>query len=253
MTHSTDIDMDTSQATPVTQETCSTKTPSKKIPSEYITTSNDDFPTSIEALLALEKDYPSLQVSIRLTKKGDYIFTTTDSDTARILQDVKVLSSDKTVTLGPYTPPPKTTKMVVEGYPLGFPLDHIKEHPLIESATQLVARPSKEETRQVLVTILGEPITEIQLGIFGTFHLREYYPEPPRCARCQRFDHLAAKCRSHPRCGVCAEYHLTNICIKKLKEGQTTIAKCPNYGDHHAWNPICPECFHVFPFHPAKP
>lgn len=135
--------------------------------------------------------------------------------------------------------------MVVKRYPLEFHLDRIREHPLIETATWLLARTSKEEMIQVLITVLGDPITKMQLEIFGNFKLQEYYPEPPCCLRCPCFDHLASKCRSHAHFGACVKPHLTDICIKKLKEGQPTFAKSPNCGDaHHAWNPICPERLH---------
>lgn len=54
------MDMDISQNTPESQA-CSVMTPSTKTISNYIITSNEDFPTSIEALLALEKEFSSLQ------------------------------------------------------------------------------------------------------------------------------------------------------------------------------------------------
>ena len=208
----------------------------------YIISTNEDFPTSIEALLALEKDFPSLKVSTNISNKGDYILKPGNPDSLQILNNTNVLSTGKTINLSPYCRPPKKTKMVLEDYPLGFPLSRLREHPLIDSASRLIARPSKEETRQVLVNVLGDPPTELQLGIFGTFRLREYYQEPIRCGKCQRFDHHVSKCRSKARCGVCSEPHLTDLCITKLKEGYPTTAKCPNCGDsHHAWNPKCPE------------
>lgn len=107
-----------------------------------------------------------------------------------------------------FAPPPKKTIMVLEGYPLGFSLDRLRDHPLIESASRLIARSSKEETRQVHVTILGDPIKELNLGIFGTFSLREHYREPTRCSKCQRYGHHVAKCRGQARCGICSESHL---------------------------------------------
>lgn len=61
------MDMDISQNTPESQA-CSVMTPSTKTISNYIITSNEDFLSSIEALLALEKEFPSLQVSTKLTK-----------------------------------------------------------------------------------------------------------------------------------------------------------------------------------------
>lgn len=208
----------------------------------FLITKSTDFSSSIEALLAIEKEYPSLQVSTKITSQGDYILQAKDKETLTLLQNIKVLNSGKTVNLTTYYSSPKKTKRVLEGYPLGFPMDRLENHPLIESASRLKVWSTKEETRQVLVTIIGEPPKEIKLGIFGTFSLREYYHEPLRCSKCQRFDHHVSKCRSNPRCGVCSEAHLTEICINKIKAGTRPPAKCPNCNmGHHAWNPYCRE------------
>lgn len=110
----------------------------------FIITPNVDFPTT-EALLALEKDFPKLKVSNKITNKGDYIPTNPDSH--HILKSTRVLSNGKTINLCLYSPPPKKTKMVLEGYLLEFPLGCLQEHPLIETASCLIVRPSKEETR----------------------------------------------------------------------------------------------------------
>ncbi|ROT69723.1 hypothetical protein C7M84_012045 [Penaeus vannamei] len=140
----------------------------------YIISTNEDFPTSIEALLALDKDFPSLKVSTNINNKGDCILKPVNPDSLQILDNTKVLSTGKTINLSPYCRPPKKTKMVLEGYPLGFPLSRLREHPLIDSASRLIARPSKEETRQVLVNVLGDPPTELQLG----------YPTTAKCPNC---------------------------------------------------------------------
>lgn len=132
--------------------------------------------------------------------------------------------------------------MVLEGYPLGFPLGCLQKYSLIETASCLIVRPSKEETHKVLVTVLGDPHTEVHLGIFITFNLREYYPEPTRCGKCQRFGHYVSKGRSMATCSACSELHLTDLCTIKIREGKPITAKCPICGaTHHAWNPICPE------------
>lgn len=146
----------------------------------------------------------------------------------------------KIVSLLPYSPPNRT-KMVLEGYPHGFPMDRLEEHPLIESATRMKFRLTKD-TRQVLVTVLGDPTKEISLGIFSIFTLTPYYPEPLRCTKCRRFDHHMLKCKAQLRCGICSEPHATDICLTKFKGGEKTVARCPNCGKpHHAWNPTCPE------------
>lgn len=56
-------------------------------------------------------------------------------------------------------------------------MDRLEEHPLVEPVTCLKVRSLKKETQQGVVTLIGEPPTELPLGIFGTFSLREYYLE----------------------------------------------------------------------------
>jgi len=142
---------------------------------KFVITESEDFSSSIEALLALEKEFPSLQVSTKITPKGDYILQAKDNDSLLTLQNAAVLSNGKTVAVNLYDPLLKITKMVLEGYPIGFPMDHLENHPLVESSTRLRVRTSKEITRQVLVTLRGEPPAELHLGIFGRYILREYY------------------------------------------------------------------------------
>jgi len=204
--------------------------------------SPSDFSTSIEALLALEKENPAIQVATKVTKQGDFILQAKNEETFHILNNTTILNIGKCINLKPFSPPLKRTKMVLEGYPHGFPMERLLEHHLIESASRLKFWPTKEETRQVLVTIVGESIKEISLGIFGTFSLRTYYPEPLRCTKCQKFDHHYTKCKANPKCGVCSGNHASDTCIQKLKNGEKPPAKCPNCGEgHHAWNPVCAE------------
>lgn len=130
--------------------------------------------------------------------------------------------------------------MVLEGYPLSFDIDWLLQHSNVETATRMKVRFSKEKTRQILISYLGEP-PEYLLTTTGTFTLRKYYPEPLRCTKCQRFGHLT-KCRFRPCCGVCSELHLTEICLQNIRDGKKPTAKCPNCSQgHHAWNLKCPE------------
>ncbi|ROT64139.1 pol-like protein [Penaeus vannamei] len=84
----------------------------------------------------------------------DKMETSSSTPDTNVLQQLPTLS-DKSI-------------MVLEGYPLGFPLDRIRDHPLVESASRLISRPSKEETRQVqrlrrLAYSSGEPIPVEQI------------------------------------------------------------------------------------------
>ena len=63
-----------------------------------------------------------------------------------------------------------------------------------------------------------------------------------RCFKCQRFSHHKATCHNPVCCAICSGRHETSVCINKHKEGQATTARCINCeGNHHAWNPKCPE------------
>lgn len=156
--------MDISQDIPKANSEQCTSSPAIDQPSSFIIFPNDDFSTSIEALLAFEKAFPFLQVFKKITNKIEYILKAKDSATFYILQNTRVLSSGKTINLCAYRPSPKKTRMVLEGYPFGFPLNHLQENPLIESASCLLARPSRKETRLVLDTILGELLNKPHLG-----------------------------------------------------------------------------------------
>lgn len=98
----------------------------------FIMTPSSDFPTAIEALLSLEKDNSSLQVSMKINQKGDFILQAKNAETY-ILVNITTLTTGKSVNLLTYTPPLNKTKMVLEGYPHGFPMDRLEGQSLIES------------------------------------------------------------------------------------------------------------------------
>lgn len=107
----------------------------------FIISPNEDYATSIEALLALEIDCPSLQVSTRITTKRDYTYSSPKSlkpyKFSRIPSFLATKRKKKSVSIALYTTPPKKTIMILEGYTLGFPLDRLCDHPLVKSASRL--------------------------------------------------------------------------------------------------------------------
>ncbi|ROT62228.1 hypothetical protein C7M84_019938 [Penaeus vannamei] len=64
----------------------------------------------------------------------DKMETSSSTPDTNVLQQLPtlsdVLSNDKKINIAPYIPPPKKSIMVLEGYPLGFPLDRLRDHPL---------------------------------------------------------------------------------------------------------------------------
>ena len=94
----------------------------------------------------------------------------------------------------------------------------------------------------MLCSFIGERPNQIDLGVWGTFPVRTYYPEPLRCYNCQRFEHHKSTCFSETRCAVCSGRHETSVCINKHKKGEQTNPRCPNCKSNHpAWSRRCPE------------
>jgi len=67
----------------------------------FIITPSPDFSTSIEALMALEKNNPTLQVSTKVTQQGDFILQAKNEESFYILADTTLLNSGKCISLKP--------------------------------------------------------------------------------------------------------------------------------------------------------
>ncbi|KAG0713761.1 hypothetical protein GWK47_015507 [Chionoecetes opilio] len=119
-------------------------------------------------------------------------------------------------------------KVVLERYPVDFPLDAAKAQPHVVSATRLRGW-DNIATRQVLIVHEGPPPAKLTLRSWGTYTLRPYRSEPVRCYKCQRFNHLQVRCEHSVRCGVCSLNHPTEDCIGRHKSKEATTAKCPNF------------------------
>lgn len=69
-----------------------------------------------------------------------------------------------------------------------------------------------------------------------------------RCYKCQRYNHLQARCIHSVRCCVCSQPNPTEDCTGRLNANEPTTAKYPNcWKKHHAWNLQCPERLHERP------
>ncbi len=74
------------------------------------------------------------------------------------------------------------------------------------------------------------------------YKTRPFVPEPLRCCQCQRYGHIARRCKNPAKCAVCSEDHDTELCLEKLRDPAqpNPRAKCPNCSkNHHAWNRRC--------------
>ena len=176
----------------------------------------------------------TLNIETRANLKSEWILYPKDLKTADFLRNTK------DITLMELKPEEKLSKAIVIGYPLSLPTDRLTTLANIQTAQRMTTK-DKVDSRTVLCTFTGPIPGHVDLGAFGRFQTRTYYPEPLRCFNCQRYDHHKTQCKAPHRCAICSGNHNTDICIQKHKQGETTTAKCPNCGQNrHAWYKRCP-------------
>ncbi|XP_068219594.1 uncharacterized protein [Palaemon carinicauda] len=188
--------------------------------------------TSYAAVTAMAVK-PGIKLSARPNRKGDLIITPKDLETAKHLQEVPDLTL--------LDPALNRRKAIISRYPTTMPISIVTSCSNIETADRCTTR-ENVPVRRLLATFIGPVPSSLDLGVWGTFPIQEYTPEPLRCYHCQRYGHHKEDCKSPAFCGVCSQRHNTEICIQAHKNGQETRPKCRNCSKpHHAWNKRCPE------------
>lgn len=87
------------------------------------------------------------------------------------------------------------------------------------------------------VSFRGESLPKHLMAGYLRIRVSEWVNPPKRCQHCQKYGHQGRYCRSDtPRCGYCAEEHLTIDCAKI--EGTSRCAACE--GPHPAYSRDCP-------------
>ena len=194
--------------------------------------------TTLYAMVAkLEKDWLALrsQVTARPNLYGQWVITPRTEEAFNTLSQMCFTQLR----------PEEITKYIVLHYPMEISLCHIQAVDGVEKATRCTTKDGSP-TRQVEVHLTGAKREHFDLGLWGRFQLRLFIEEPMRCFKCQRFSHHKATCHNPMCCAICSGRHETSVCINKHKEGQATTARCVNCkGNHHAWNPKCPECLRL--------
>ena len=80
---------------------------------------------------------------------------------------------------------------------------------------------------------------------FCEYRVRDFEPEPVRCFRCQKFNHVARNCVSKVDvCAKCSKHHPTKECRNEQQPGTSSDShvKCFNCkGDHPAYSKECPD------------
>lgn len=120
-----DVNANESCETPTTEKANdpnpagTTESSKVSLSTRFLIMNSTDFSSSIKALLAME-EYPSLQVSTKITPQDDYILQAKDNDTLTLLQNKgsQLWENSKPVDI---TLHPRKQR-VLEGYPLEFPM-----------------------------------------------------------------------------------------------------------------------------------
>ncbi|KAI5636441.1 hypothetical protein NE865_10861 [Phthorimaea operculella] len=90
-------------------------------------------------------------------------------------------------------------------------------------------------TQTVVLTFLGQKLPPQVYCFYTSLPVQTYVLPTIQCNKCCRFGHIAAKCRSHERCFICAGNHLGISCTRKTP----TCLFCS--GEHKATDQNCPE------------
>ena len=195
---------------------------------------------------AMSKSQEDLNMLARPNLQGQWILTPKDHATYQFL----TTQSPEVVELRPEQ---KLTKAIIYNYPLVMNLSPILNLQNTHEAVRQISK-AGQYTTTVLITFLGAVPAKINLGIWGTFTTKTFHPQPLRCYNCQRYGHHKSQCTAQETCAVCSGRHSTAQCLKAFHEGKETRAKCPNCkGNHHAWNPRCPERLKRIPASKVSP
>ena len=182
----------------------------------------------------LKLSKPHLRFSARPNLSGQWILTPHDQKTlATIISslglDIIELRAED-----------RTKKAIVIGVPHSLPATELCKHEQVSSAVRMKNKQG-DLTQTVLCTFIGSVPEKVDIGIFGKFKTKPYYPEPLRCYNCQHYGHHKTACKAAAKCAVCSGRHPTANCIDLHKKGQQTSQRCPNCKQEHpAWHRRCP-------------
>ncbi|MPC49632.1 hypothetical protein E2C01_043440 [Portunus trituberculatus] len=210
----------------------------------YVLESAGELQNKYKALRYLEESRsPPLNVRVAVPSHDTFVIQPQDELTARSLQELAD-SRPRGIKLEPSIPQPRRRKGIL----LKFPVEYdFEAHPLVVSARRCTVKSGGRRlpTRSVEILLQVDRLPDsLDLGWLGQFHVPEYVQEPTQCYRCQRYGHIARRCRQRgEQCGVCSQLHPTSQCIEALKgEGPRPEPKYANCGmNHHAWFKRCPE------------
>ena len=123
-----------------------------------------DHGNSYQTTSALEMEYPTLRIQVRVNLKGEYVITVKDDDSTTLLRSIaeegnKVLLKQSK----------RRHKVVLQCCPLDLPFEAVEVHPQVASAQYLTTRWDNLPTRQVLLVCVGPPPAKIDLVCWGRY------------------------------------------------------------------------------------
>ena len=125
-------------------------------------------------------------------------------------------------------------KGIIHGVDERFSVDELKMG-LSADGVDIIDVKRLGKSKSVVITFRGKKLPSHVYYGYLRFTVKVYIPMPVRCFKCQRFGHIAAKCRSNLRCGNCGENHDTKECVPE------SSTKCCNCGENHkASSKECP-------------
>ena len=186
------------------------------------------------AIANLTNRNKELKLTAKPNLRSEWIITPLDNET------YTALKNNKAINLEELKFEDKTKKAIVVGFPMDLPETELTKHSQITSAVRMKNKQGIL-TKTMLCTFTGRIPEKVDLGHWGKFATKTYYPEPLRCYNCQRYGHHKSACTAPSVCAVCSGRHATDQCITKHKEGQDTTLRCPNCKQNHpAWHRRCP-------------
>ena len=186
-------------------------------------------------LSAFNTKHPNLKLNAKPNLKNEWILSSHDDRTVQMVRNTSDLN------LTELNRNERLVKAVVIGFPFSIPGSELAKHEKIANVERMRNKEG-QETKAMLCSFIGDRPETINLGIWGTFKVRVYHPEPLRCFNCQKFWHHKSECRFNAKCAVCSGRHETSRCIEKHKVGEQTHLRSPNCKQNHpAWSRRCPE------------
>ena len=182
----------------------------------------------------LNEKLPNINMIAKPNLKSEWILTPKDQTAYNTLKNTSIID------LRELQQEDKRKKAIVIGFPFDIPTVELAKHPQILHAERMKNKEGVE-TKTILCTFTGPIPEKVDIGIWGRYSTKTYYPEPLRCYNCQKYGHHKSACKAQVKCAVCSGSHESNQCISKHKEGQATSPKCPNCKENHpAWHRRCP-------------